>query len=144
MPKTEPDELDAGLRARLRAELDRIRPPAALPRYASSSPSVRAWRLAPVVLAVAFTGILALTAVAATGSPNPAVWTNRVETVINPPSPSPEVEASPAAPQSHTNQPAPPTTKPESPEATSKPEANETPEPSHSPEPSETPEAGDH
>ena len=99
MSNTDPDELHPTLSARLRAELDSVRPPHTVPRYAISPPPVRAWRLAPLILATAFTGILALTAFAATGSPNPAVWTNRVETVIHPPSPSPTHEDQPAPTQ---------------------------------------------
>ena len=121
--------------ARLRAELDRIRPPATSPRYLASGRSLRARRLAPVALAVAFTGILALTAVAATGSPNPVVWSQRVQTVINPPSPSPTNEESPAAPQSHTEEQA-PAAHQESPGPTERPEPAGGSQPTESPEPS--------
>jgi len=141
MSKTDPDEIDPLLKARLRAELNAVRPPSSLPRYATAGPPIRAWRLAPVALAIAFTGILALTAFAATGSPNPAVWTNRVETVINPPSPSsaPESEStgeprigSPAAPTHR------PTAEPsEQPEPANTPEPTESTEPAQSPEPSD-------
>jgi hypothetical protein len=139
MSKTDPDEIDPPLKARLRAELNAVRPPSSLPRYATAGPPIRAWRLAPVALAVAATGILALTAFAATGSPNPAVWTNRVETVINPPSPSPTPEAEPAESQSHEAAPAPPTHKAtaaptEGPEPTSSPE-HESPEPNDDQQP---------
>ena len=145
MSKTDPDRLHPTLIARLRAELDRVRPPDAEPRYLTSRAPIGAWRLAPVMLAIAFTGILALTAFAATGSPNPAVWTNRVETVISPPSPrpSPEAEptvssqAAPAAPAARRPT-APPT---ERAEPTSSP-AHESPEPSddhESPNPSPSP-----
>ena len=133
MSKTDPDGPDPTLASRLRAELDRVHPPAGEPRYLRSRGPIRAWRLAPVALAIACTGILALTAFAATGSPNPAVWTNRVETVINPPTLSP----SPEDTESGTQSPAPaaaPTHKPtaeptERAEPTSSPE-HESPEPS--------------
>lgn len=133
MPNTDPGGLGPALRARLHAELDRIRPPGTTPRYLASGWSLRAWRLAPVALAVAFTGILALTAVAATGSPNPVVWSQRVQNVINPPSPSPTNEESPAAPQSHTEQQAPPAPQ-ESPEPSESHETANPAEPSESPE----------
>jgi hypothetical protein len=146
MSKTDPDELDPLLEARLRSELNRMRPPDGEPRYLTSPTPIRAWRLAPVMLAIAFTGILALTAFAATGSPNPAVWTNRVETVINPPTPSPSPESEPAESHSQGAPAALPTHEPqESPEPTSSPQ-HESPEPSddqHAPNPSPSP-SGDH
>ena len=138
MPNIDPGGLDSRLKARLRAELDRIRPPDTPPRYLSSGWSFRTWRLAPVALGVAFTGILALSAVAATGSPNPVVWSQRVQTVINPPSPSPTNEESPAPAQSHTEEQA-PAGHQESPEPSERPEPSESPGPAESPEPS-----GDH
>lgn len=144
MPSTDPEGLDPGLKARLHAELDRIRPPAAVPRYMRASSAVRAWRLAPVVLAGAFVGILALTAAAATGSPNPVVWTQRVQTVMHPTSPSPEVEESPAAPQSHAEEVTPPAQH-ESPEPSAQPEPREGAETPNPAQPAESPEpSGDH
>jgi hypothetical protein len=149
MSKTDPEELDPLLKARLRATLSALRPPRSLPRYATPVPPLRAWRFAPLVLAIAFTGILALTAFAATGSPNPAVWTNRVETVINPPSVSPSPEAEPTQSESEQAPGAPahkPTPQPtERAEPTSSPE-RESPEPTEdnpSPNPSPSP-SGDH
>jgi hypothetical protein len=146
MSKTDPDELDPLLEARLRAELNRVRPPDGEPRYLTSATPIRAWRLAPVMLAIAFTGILALTAFAATGSPNPAVWTNRVETVINPPAPSPSPESGPAESHEQGAPAALPTHEPaESAEPTSSPQ-HESPEPSgddQTPNPSPSP-SGDH
>jgi hypothetical protein len=135
MPKIDPDALDPLVEARLRTELGAVRPPSSEPRYLTSPAPIRAWRLAPVMLAIAFTGILALTAFAATGSPNPAVWTNRVETVINPPSPSPSPEAEPTQAQSQGAPAAPPAGRPTS-------EAPETAEPTSSPE-HESPEPSD-
>ena len=144
MPNTDPGGLDSGLKARLRAELDRIQPPATPPRYLGSRWSFRTWRLAPVALAAAFTGILALTGVAATGSPNPVVWSQRVQTVINPPSPSPTNEESPAPAQSHTEEQA-PAGHQESPEPAESAGPAESPEPpgDHSNE-TATPSPGDH
>jgi hypothetical protein len=141
MSKTDPDELDPRVKARLRAELNAVRPPSSLPRYATERAPVGAWRLAPVALAVAFTGILALTAFAATGSPNPAVWTNRVETVINPPSPSPTPESEPTG-EPRTGSPAAPTHRPTA-EPSEQPEPANTPEPTESPEPPQSPEPSD-
>jgi hypothetical protein len=108
MPKTDKDPLGPGFAWRLRNELDRVQPLYSSPRYLSPSAVVRvaAWRLAPVVLAVALTGILGLTAWAATGSTNPAVWTERVVTVIHPALPSPTSE--PAATPSEAMPPAAP------------------------------------
>lgn len=153
MSKTDRDAFDPLLATRLRAELNAVHPPSSKPRYMTASTPIRAWRLAPVILAIAFTGILALTALAATGSPNPAVWTNRVETVINPPTPSPSPEAEPAQPHSQ-GAPAAPARKPTAPptekaEPTSSPD-HESPEPTddqRSPNPSPSPSSapsGDH
>ncbi|HKW06379.1 MAG TPA: hypothetical protein VJS19_02310 [Candidatus Dormibacteraeota bacterium] len=149
MSNADPDDLHPTLIARLRAELDRVRPSHTMPRYATSPAPIGAWRLAPLILAIAFTGILALTAFAATGSPNPAVWTNRVETVISPPSPSPTPEDEPAAshpaatataapthrPTAAPTHPAQPTSSPkhESPDPE---DEHESPRPSASPSPS--------
>jgi hypothetical protein len=146
MSKTDRDSLDPMLQARLRAELSAVRPPSSEPRYASAAAPIRVWRLAPLMLAIAFTGILALTAFAATGSPNPAVWTNRVETVINPPAPSPSPESEPAQPQSQGAPATAPAHKPTAPpteraEPSGSP-AHESPEPSddhESPNPSPSP-----
>lgn len=138
MPKIDPDAMDPTLVARLRRELDRVRPRLVAPRYASSTAPVGAWRLAPVVLALAFTGILALTAFATTGSPNPVVWTHRVQTVINPPAPIPTDEGVPPPQPEHKSTPAPAPPKHEE-----SPEPSQRPQPTESPEPRESPEAGD-
>ena len=128
MSRIDPEGLHPTLIARLRAELDRARPLHTAPRYATSPAPIRAWRLTPLILAIAFTGILALTAFAATGSPNPAVWTNRVETVINPPSPSPTPEDEPAASQPAT--------------ATAAPTHRPTDAPTHQAQPTSSPQHG--
>jgi hypothetical protein len=150
MSNTDPEELDPLLKARLRARLSAVRPPPSLPRYATAVRPIRAWRLAPVAVAIALTGILALTAFAATGSPNPVVWTNRVETVINPPSASPSPQGEPAQSESQQATVAPPAHKPtaeatESAEPATSP-GRESPEPAEdhpSPNPSPSP-SGDH
>lgn len=76
------DQLDARLEWRLRAALDRITPPASLPRYLSAAATVKPWRVAPILLAAASIVLMALTVTATTGSPNPAVWTQRAASTI--------------------------------------------------------------
>jgi hypothetical protein len=134
MSKIDPDDLHPTLISRLHAELNRVWPPAREPRYLTAAAPIRAWRFAPLALAIAFTGIVALTAFAATGSPNPAVWTNRVQTVINSslPSPTPDESPSPAQPA------AAPTAPP-----THRTSATPTPRPTGSPD-HESPEPEDH
>lgn len=138
MPRTDRDGLSPDFGARLRAELDRVRPLSTEPRYAAARQPIGVWRLAPAALAFAFIGILGLMAWAATGSANPAVWTQRVETVINPPSPSPTPESSSSQQQQapQVGPPAAPTHK-----ATALPTHRA--EPTSSPEPRESPEPGD-
>ena len=145
MPKTDDEWFRMRYAARLRAELDRVRPSASTPRYLHSRSHVALWRLAPATLAVAIAGILSLTAWAATGTPNPRVWTQRVENVINPPSPSPSLEpASPAAqpqsaPPAATRAPAPATERAEP----SGGDEHESPQASPAPRPSPSPEHSD-
>lgn len=143
MPKTDDEGLDPVLERQLRAALDEVKPRFSAPRYGVDGP--HAWRLAPVALAIAVTGVLALSLSAATGSVNPAVVMNRISTAIEPalePSstPTPSPEESPKAVV-----PAPPPH-----EATSPPEPRESPEPAEHPEPapsstasSPSPEPGD-
>lgn len=151
MPKTERDPLGPSFQWRIRSALDRIEPPPSAPRYAIASPrAARPLRFARVGLASGITGILALSAFAATGSANPAVWTQRIVTTIRPippvvePSPSPEQTPPPAtkavapAVPAHTPN-AQASQQPEGPDAHETPEA--TPR-SGSPEPS--PGEGDH
>ncbi len=138
MPKTD-DWFGLRFGRRLRSELDRVQPLDSGPRYAARRPTIGVWRIAPLGLAAALVGILAMTAWAATGSVNPTVWTQRVETVINPPSPSPGSEPNPAQPQQ------PEAAAPRAPEQSAKPEpaprptdgegGRETPRPTGSPEP---------
>ena len=127
MPRTEPDPLGGEFKWRLRAELNRVRPVYSTPRYLSSAPRrVRAWRLAPAVLAAGVLGMLGLTAYAATGSPNPVVWTQQIVTKIEPS----------AAPESN-----PITTPSEAPEPNVVPPAAASDQPE--PRPSESPESSD-
>lgn len=92
---------------RLKAALDRVTPPPAMPRYAMARP-FKPWRLAPIALAGAATVLLALTAVAATGSANPVVWSQRAASSIEAvghatetsPSPAPTPENSPSTTRS--------------------------------------------
>jgi membrane peptidoglycan carboxypeptidase len=139
MPKTDGDPLGPHFGWRLRAELDRVQPPFSSPRYLSKNAGRRvgAWRFAPIALAIGITGILGMTAWAATGSTNPAVWTDRAKSIINAasPSPVPESTPTPATPPA----PAPPVR--QAPAAPSEqPEPSNRPEPSGSPEPRESPE----
>ena len=146
MPSADENPLGPDFERALRGELDAVRPPFTSPRYAAARPRGLGWRLAPAALAVALVGILGLTAFAATGSPNPAVWTRRVITIINTgqssptPSPSPtENEGTGAGPTASPE----PTERPEPSES---PEPRETPEPRESAEPRQSPEpsGGDH
>ena len=132
MPKTDPDVFGPGLVARLRQALDRIEPPGGAPRYLSTGRARRlsALRLTPFALAIGLTGILGLTAWAATGSTNPAVWTNRVETVIGPSVPT--ALPSPAG--------IPPDKERSGPPALP---LKASPPPSQQPEPSDSPEPGE-
>jgi hypothetical protein len=131
MPKTERGPLGPDFDARLRRELDRFGPPDSSPRYANAAPPVRAWPLAPAALLVALAAIAGLTVWAASGSANPQVWTNRVETVINPPSPRPggESNSSPAPQPSAPAPKAAPVARP-----SGRPGASASPDPRESPE----------
>ena len=129
--------LEPRLEERLRNELDRVQPRFSSPRYMAASHRPVLWRVAPAVLAAAILGMVGLTAYA--GSPNPAVWTERVVNVVHPSTSSPTPEQIPTqnplnpapsqAPEHH-----------QSPEPSEKPEPTEAPEPSGSPEPRESPE----
>lgn len=96
--------LGPGFEWRLRAALDRIQPPHNAPRYLSLTPggTLRTvlLRAAPAV-AAGIAGLL-LTAYAATGSPNPVIWTQNAAsaiTSITHPEPSPTAEPSSAPAQ---------------------------------------------
>jgi hypothetical protein len=111
MPKTE-NPLEPGFDWQLRAALDRVQPPHNAPRYLSvtATRTLRTvfGRAAPAV-AVGIFGLL-LTAYAATGSPNPVIWTQNaasaITSITHAPEPVPTAEPSsapvqePARPQS--------------------------------------------
>jgi uncharacterized membrane protein YgcG len=129
MSKTEGDPLIPNLERRLRSELDRVQPRFSPPRYLLATRRPFIWRLAPAALAASLLGILSLSAYAATGSPNPVVWTEHVVTVIRP---NPATPTPVTSPTQHRGGPA---TTP------SQHDANErSPEPSGRPEPTEQPE----
>lgn len=125
---------------RLRATLDRVRPPWSPPRYQTALAVARPWRLAPVLLAGAATVLLALTATAATGSPNPVVWTQRatttIESVGHAPDVAPSPESSPQQPHANPRAalPAPPSHEPQH-TAAQRPEPSDHPQPTASPRP---------
>jgi hypothetical protein len=88
MPITDHRALDRVLESRLRAVLSRITPPTPLfadARYRSevAARSSRVWRLAPALVGIAAIAIMATSATVATGSTNPAVWTERAATTID-------------------------------------------------------------
>ena len=98
MAITERDPLGPSFKWRLKAGLDRVTPPLRItkPRYQSASMrAFPALRLAPALLAIATTGVLALSATAATGSPDPAVWTQRAASTIHSVSHIPETTKTP-------------------------------------------------
>jgi hypothetical protein len=130
------DPLGPDLKARLRAELDHIRPLHTSPRYLADARRPTTWRFAPAVLAASVISILALSAFVATGSPNPAVWGRDVVTIIQSSSTTP----TPSSPLTST----PPTTahptpshRDESPEPTEQAEPSGSGERHESPEPSD-------
>ena len=132
------DPIGPGFEWRLKAALDRVTPPVSTPRYLSATPGVRTLHLAPFALAAAAAALLALSATAATGSPNPVVWTERATTTI-------ESVGHPAAtPSTEPSQP--PKAQRGVPGATSthQPEHKASPKPSESPEPTNDSSSGDH
>lgn len=148
MPRTDQDPLGPGFEWRLRHALNRVQPRFSTPRYASRpAPAVRSWRLAPAALGLALVGMLSLSAYAATGSANPAVWTRQAVNVIqsaghaSPATPAPEDTPPPVKASPHSVGGASPSHAPEQ-ESTPRPEPSESPEPASSPEPSESPEPG--
>lgn len=138
MPKTDRDPLGPGFAWRLRSELDRVRPLWSSPRYLGPMRRSGAWRVAPAALAVALTSLLGLTAFAATGSANPAIWTERVVTIIHPVPPTPTPETTPAPPAVKAAPP--PAAHNASPKPSERPEPSEGSQPSLSPQPRESPE----
>jgi hypothetical protein len=136
MPSTEQHRMDPRLQWQLKAALDRITPPTSFPRYASAVGRLRPWRVAPFLLAAATSILLALTATATTGSPNPAVWSGDAASAIGSvahtaepsPIPSPIVAPPPAAPR-----------KAAAPAPTQAPEQRASPRPEPSVHPEESP-----
>ena len=101
MSKTD-DLLGPGFEWRVRAVLDRVQPPHTAPRYLSVTPggTLRtAFVRAVPAVAVGVAGLL-LTAYAATGSPNPVIWTQNaasaITSITRAPEPSPAAEPSSA------------------------------------------------
>jgi len=139
MPKTEGDPLGPGFERRLRGELDRVQPRFSSPRYLARPRRRIALRIAPAVLAVSLVGILGLSAYAATGSPNPVVWTEHVVTVIHP---NPTTTTPSATPQEHRG--VTDATPSQQENRTSSPQPTQRPEPSDRAEPAESPEPTDH
>jgi hypothetical protein len=93
---SEHDPLTPVFAWRLTAALDRVTPPLSLPRYASVAlRQVRPWRVAPFLVAAAMAVLLALTATATTGSPNPIVWTRDAASTIQSVGHTPDVIPSP-------------------------------------------------
>jgi hypothetical protein len=148
MPNPDDGMLGPGLERRLKAALDEVTPPSPLLasaryRMGAAKRLSRAWRVAPALVAIAAAGA-ALTATAATGSPNPAVWRDRAGTVIQNvshfPSASPKAKQS-AKPQPRASTPASrPTPSSHELEPKPAPQPTERPEPSPSPEPTDGPE----
>lgn len=96
MRKSDLEAMTPGQQWRLRIALDRVMPAFSPPRYQTARTSVvRTWRLAPVTLVIGITGVLAMSAYAATGSPNPAVWGQRAESTIQSVRRAPEVSPTP-------------------------------------------------
>jgi outer membrane biosynthesis protein TonB len=128
--------MDPGFEWRLKAALDRVTPPASSPRYQLAvMGSARTWPVGPALLAAASTMfLLAVTAAAATGSPNPVVWAERAGTTIQSVGHTPETSPSPEPSENHSAPAAQPKHQPEQ-------EPKETPEPKESPDPKERPEA---
>jgi hypothetical protein len=97
---TEHDPLDPVFAWRLKAALDRVTPPHSRPRYESKSMGgLRPWRVAPFLLAAAMVVLLALTATATTGSPNPVVWTRDAASTIESVGHAPEVTPAQPSPE---------------------------------------------
>jgi hypothetical protein len=149
MPTPDDEMLSPGLVKRLKAALDEVTPPSPLLssaryRLGGAKRLSRAWRFAPALVAIAAAGA-ALTATAATGSPNPEIWKDRAGTVLQSvshfPASSPKATHSPKpeprdSPDGEGTQPARPT-----PSSTRPPDPRESPEPTDRHEPSPTPDS---
>ena len=151
MPIPDDEILGAGLEKRLKAALDEVVPPStplssARYRMGAATRLSRAWRFAPVLVGIAAAGAV-LTATAATGSPNPAIWRDRAGTVIQNvshfPSSSPKATHSPKPePRDGQDGSGDGSSRP-TPSSTQQPEPKESPEPTDRPEPSPTPDSSD-
>lgn len=149
MPNTEQDSMDRGFEWRLKAALDRVTPPSSSPRYASTvMGGARAWPLGPALVAAGATMVLlAVTATAATGSPNPVVWAERAGTTIqsvgHTPEASPSPEPSPETPHTAPAAPAQPAHDTEH-DTTQAPEPQDGQEPRETRERPEPPDSSSH
>jgi hypothetical protein len=166
MPITERGTLGPGFEKRLKAALDGVVPPtpfASSARYRSATAQTLrwSWRLAPALIGIG-AALITLTALAATGSPNPAIWTQRagsaIESVRHVPatpktarSPKPKpTQSTQAGPGSVSARPTPSGGHEgeRSPEPTDRPEDSPRPKPSPTPiegtEPSPSPTPSDH
>lgn len=155
MPITDDELLGPGLEKRLKAALDEVVPPSpslssARYRLGAARRLSRAWRFAPALVAIGVAGV-AVTATAATGSPNPAIWRDKAGTVIQnvghfpgtspKPAQSPKPRSAGGSTASHPTPLSGHESEPkQSPEPTERPEPTQRPEPSPSSEPTERPE----
>jgi outer membrane biosynthesis protein TonB len=161
MPTPDDDMLGPGLEKRLKAALDEVVPPSphlssARYRMGAAKQLSRAWRFAPALVAIGAAGAV-LTATAATGSPNAAVWRDLAGAMMqnvshfpgaNPKatkSPKPQPRASAPAQGIENSHPTPTSghefePKP-SPEPTDKPKPESSPNPPHE-QPGPSPTAG--
>jgi hypothetical protein len=128
-----------GFEWRLKSALDRITPPSGLPRYAMARRTFRPLRPAlATALAVSVTVLLALSATAATGSPNPVVWKERAVLTIQAVSHQAEAPAIQAPSQESTGHSARVAAPSHSSESSSAPEHEPTDRPQKSPQPTPT------
>lgn len=153
MPTAEHDPLGPDFDRRLGAALDRVMPPTpnvtgARYRLTSATLPRRALRLGSALAAAGALGVVSLSAFAATGSPNPVVWTERAaSTISHIPEAGPKSEATqnppssqngaPSAAQGGTAHPSPAHS--EKPADGQHPDPSDHPESSSHPEPSESP-----
>ena len=149
MPIPDNEMLGPRLEKRLKAALDEVVPPSpslssARYRMGVAARMSRVWRFAPALAAIAAAGAV-LTATAATGSPNPAVWRDRAGTAIQNVGPFPK-----STPKATHSPKAEPRESPDdkgtaptraTPSSTRPPEPKESQEPSDRPEPSPTPDS---
>ena len=134
MPDTDSDSLGPDFGRRLRSELDRIRPRYSGPRYAAPPRRAIGWGVAPIALVASLAAMVVLTAMVATGSTNPAMWTRQVVNAIH----SVPSAAPTARPDDEREAPAAAPTHEAAHESSSEP--SEQAEPTHRSEPSESPE----